>query len=286
MGHHGVDQRDVGLEGAVGCVGEQADQSAEVVGQDRADRGRVAEPQRDEGRAEGVVQVLDLGRHADPAGRGGHGVVAVREDQRVDGAEPGGDDVLGTLRVLRPHREERRADHPVARSRTQPEGDRGDAAGLDVHLGVEQQAQVATVVALAAAAVPDPDGQGEPLEHDGVVGLTLAVPLQPHRQPVARVLLEGRVHLRSYAVRVVPAGVDAHRPGGGLGPEAGDAAGERGGRREERAGVDVADHELVEAGDDAQAEARARVETRDAAEQLLHDDLLLVGERSPVVSRR
>ena len=260
-------------------VGEQPDEPSVVVGQHRRRGGRRAQPQRDDGGAEGAVQVLDGRGEAGARRGGGHRRVVVRHHQGVDRPVRRGDDVLGARRVVVPHGEQRRGDDAVAGRPGEAEAGGGGAAVLHRHRRVEQQAQLAAVVGLPSAPpVPDADGEREPLQDDRVVDVGGAVALDPHRQPVAG---DGRRRGRA-RVGELPAGRDAQRARRVVLVEPGMAPGQRRGRAEQAAGVDVADDQLVEAGDDAQAQAGLGVERGDPAEELLH--VTLLADRCPECS--
>lgn len=167
-----------------------------------------------------------------------------------------------------PGREQWCADDAVQRVGGEPEPSGGAAAHVGRDGRVEQQTQFAAVVEIAAAlAVPDAHGQGEPFENDGVVDVRRAGAFQPHRDPVGRL---GALGYRHHAGADLTSGRDPHGRRRPVLVEGGDAAGERGGGAEQGAGVDVADDQLVEAGDHPQTQARFGVERGQPSEKFLH----------------
>lgn len=184
---------------------------------------------------------------------------------------PGGNDVLRTVRVAHPHGEQRRGRHAVATGGAETEGDRRGDPLLRGHVEVGEQPEVAPVVVVApTATVPNPDSQREPFKCDRVVGQRLTLALEPDDQAVRGGGHELGVELGRITVHHAPARTHAQHPTRVLLAEAGRAPGQRCSGGEEATRVDVADDQLVETGDHPQPQTGAGIETRDAAQQLLH----------------
>ena len=149
----------------------------------------------------------------------------------------------------------------MGRGRSQPEPGGGELSFVNRNRPVEEDREVAAVVdVVLPVTAPDPHRQGEALDDDVVVGPFGALAFQPDRETVVGVEhLSGRLPTRAD----LAFGVDPDDAGGSVLLESGVATGQRGCGAEQGSRVDIADDQLVEAGDDAQTESRRRVKRSD-----------------------